>query len=343
MKVYHFSNWAPRRSGLYECTKDQIKYERKHGIDSQMIVSELEEPNESFIDDGWLRPIPWSAANDADLFVVHRGVPEKLLKHGKPEVLVIHGTVEFIMLEEVYSQAEKSGFNNHINLIKGSTKSVAVNQHDYDIYKLYDEFDNLSLIHDAIDVERFTIEGNKYPYNRHPQILFADSLRPNKYPAHAIWAMSEVVKRIPEARLTVVGLDLMSAVTWRNLILRSPKGHLAANIENIQLLTNDNASYMRGADILVNGNMSGIPSRVELEAMACGCQVVGFGDFTPWTCKPFDIKDMADKICKCWDKIKKRQAKARQEARAWVLENANMEKAVVEKYIPLYETVLRRA
>jgi glycosyltransferase involved in cell wall biosynthesis len=198
------------------------------------------------------------------------------------------------------------------------------------------------MIHDAIDVERFTIEGHQYPFNHHPQILFCDSLRPNKFPSHAIWTMTEVRKIIPEARLTVVGLDLLGILTWRNLILRSPNQHLAANIENIQLLTNDNPSFMRGADIVINGNMSGIPSRTELEAMACGCQVVSYGgEFTKFIAKPFDIKSIAEKIVECWEYIKQDPQKARQEARQWVVENANMEKQVKEKYIPLYEKVLR--
>src|ERR1035437_7456805 len=284
MKAVHFSNWAPRRSGLYECTKDQIKYERKHEIDSQMAITETEVPSKSLIDDKWLKPITWDQAKDADLFVIHRGLPAKLEDLKKPDIVIIHGTVEFLMLDEVYSHAEKTGFNSHINLINNCSNCVSVNQHDYDIYKLYDSSDKLTMIHDAIDVDRYTISGYQYPYAHSPQILFADSLRPNKYPAHVIWAMAEVVKTIPDARLTVVGVDIQSILTWRHLILRSPRGHLAENIENIQLLTSDNAAYMRGADILVNGNMTGIPSRVELEAMACGCQVVGYGDFTPWPC-----------------------------------------------------------
>ena len=341
MKVIHFSNWAPRRSGLYECCKDGIKYERKLGIDSQIAIYEKEKPESSLIDDEWLKPISWKECEDADLFVIHRGLPNELEKLKKPNIVVIHGTVEFLMLEELFSNAEKTPFNTHINLIKNCDAAVSVNSHDYDIYKLYDPKDKLTMIHDAIDVERFTIEGHQYPFNHHPQILFCDSLRPNKFPSHAIWTMAEVIKKIPGARLTVVGLDLLGILTWRNLILRSPNNHLAANIENIQLLTNDVPSYLRGADIVINGNMSGIPSRTELEAKACGCSVISYGgEFTKWICKPFDIKSMAEKIIECWEE-RKNNLNARQQERDWVIENANMEKQVKEKYIPLYEKVLR--
>lgn len=340
LRVIHFSNWAPKRSGLYECVKDQIKYERKQGIDAQLALFETKEP-EDLIDDDWLSPISWQECEDADLYVIHRGLPGELEKLNKPDIMVIHGTVEFLMLEEVYSQANKTPFNTHINLIKNCDKSVAVNQHDYDIYKLYDADNKLEMIHDAIDLERFTIDGYKHPYNNHPQILFCDSLRPNKYPSHAIWAMSEVVKKYPKARITVVGLDLLGILTWRNLILRSPQGHLANNIENIGLLSNDNPAYMRGADILINGNISGVPSRTELEAMASGCSVISYSDsFTKWKCNPFDIKDMGQKIIDCWEYIQKDPIKVRLENRQWVEQNANMEKQVKEKYIPMYKKLL---
>jgi glycosyltransferase involved in cell wall biosynthesis len=339
MKIIHFSNWAVNKSGLFMCAAEQVKYERKFGIDSQMTITENETPKEDWVFDNWLRPISWDACKDADLFVIHRGLPGNLRDLKKPNIMVIHGTVEFLMLEEIFSHAENTLINTHINLIKDCDMNVAVNPHDYAIYKLYDPSNKLVLIPDAIDCEKYTIEGNKYPYS-HPQILFCDSLRPNKYPSHIIWAMAEIVKKRPDVRLTVVGLDLLSILTWRNIILRSPKQHLAANIENIQLLSNDIPSYMRGASILVNGNMSGIYSRTELEGMACGCQVVGYGDFTKWTCKPFDTIDMANKILECLEYIDKDPIKARLEARQYILDNHNMEKTVKEKYIPLYEKVL---
>jgi glycosyltransferase involved in cell wall biosynthesis len=343
MKVAHFAMWGCRQSGLYECAKDQIKYERKHGIDAILACSDDENPNPKLIDDGWLSPVSWEEARGSDLYVIHRGLPSKLDDKANPKknIFVVHGTAEFLMLEEVASHAETTPFNTHINLIRDCDLSVAVNQHDFDIYKIYDNKNRLSLIHDAIDVERFTIEGYQHPYLMSPRILFCDSLRPNKHPAHAIWAMTEVIKKIPTARLSIVGLTLNSVLTWRNLILRSPNQHLLNCMECIQLMTSELRPYMRGADILVNGNMSGIASRVELEAMSCGCSVVSYsGEFSKWHPKPFDIKDIACKIVECWEEISKDPEGSRRAARDWVIQNANMERQVVEKYIPLYESLV---
>lgn len=341
MKIIHFSNWAINRSGLCNCTLEQVKYERKYGIDSQISISETEVPTDDMIYED-IKPLIWDECKDADIFHIHRGLPAKLYSLKKPTITTIHGTVEFLMLDELFTNAESTPFNTHINLIRDSNATVSVNQHDYDIYKLYDTGDKVIMIHDAIDVEKYTIEGYQHPFKHHPQILFCDSLRINKHPAHIIWAMTEIVKVIPDARLTIVGLDLASIITWRNLILRSPNRSLAKNIEMIQLMTTEIRPYMRGADILINGNMSGIPSRTELEAMACGCHVVGYSNsFTKYKCNPFDIKDMAKKVIKCWNDIKDNKEMKRQEARSWVMENANMEKQVEQRYIPLYEKILK--
>jgi hypothetical protein len=71
--------------------------------------------------------------------------------------------------------------------------------------------------------------------------------------------------------------------------------------------------------------------------MACGCQVVGYGDFTKWQAKPFDIKSIAEQVINCWEEIKDRKEEARKESRQWIIENANMEKQVKEKYINFYK------
>ena len=70
LKILHFSNHAPRKSGLYEAVKDIVKYERKFGFDSQMAIYERKIPDENWIDDGWLKPVSWDCAEKADIFNV---------------------------------------------------------------------------------------------------------------------------------------------------------------------------------------------------------------------------------------------------------------------------------
>ena len=83
MKVAHFSLWGCRQSGLYECTKDQIKYERKLGIDSVLGLFDVENPEEGLQDDGWLSPVSWEQCKDADVFVenLRPGVADGMRLH----------------------------------------------------------------------------------------------------------------------------------------------------------------------------------------------------------------------------------------------------------------------
>jgi len=342
IRILHFSNFAPNRSGLYACTRDQIKYERQMGIDSQMAVYENEEALN--LKDDWLTPVSWDWAKNADIFVVHRGLPPKVQKlfPNTKRIVVLHGTTEYLILEDIFSKAEQQNFNSHINFINRNDATTIVNQHDYDILKLYDYNDKLHLINDAVDMEKYNLKGYKYPYKNHPQILYCDSLRINKHPAHIIWAMEHIIQEIPNARLTVVGLDLEEVLTWRNILLRSKQGKLKSNCEVIQFKTDDVLPYMRGADILYNSNASGIFSRVQIEAMACGCQIISSNSkYTPFNFKTYDIKDIAKTTIDCWNSIKDNPEQARKEARKTALKYFSMKNKVKNEYIPLYLKVIK--
>jgi glycosyltransferase involved in cell wall biosynthesis len=343
MKILHFANYAPRKSGLYECTKDQIKFERKHGLDSQMALYEHENPDPNWNDDGWMKPVSWDWAKEADLFVIHRGLPREVedkfpkTKH----VVVIHGTADFLMLNEILTKANETSFNTHINLINNCDASVAVNSYDYEIYKLYDYNNKLSYIQDSIDFERFNLKGYKYPFIRQPQILFCDSLRINKNPSHIIWAMEKIHKAIPSARLTIVSLDLETILTWRNLLMRSRSGNLFHLCENVLMEMTEIRPFLRGADILWNGNISGIFSRVEMEAMACGCSVIGWDNkYNKFMPKSHTVEDIANSVIDCWNDRKDKIEEVRKENYKLAFKNFNMETQVKNKFIPLYEKVL---
>ena len=343
MKIVHWSNHAPRKSGLYEAVKDIVKYERKFGIDSQMAIYEHENPNENWIDDGWLKPVSWKETDDSILNVIHRGLPKEVENKfpDKKNIVVIHGTSDFLVLDEISSRADRTSFNTNVNLLNKCDASVAVNTYDYEIYKLYDYHNKLTYIQDSIDFERFNLEGYKYPFMYHPQIIFCDSLRINKNPSHIIWAMKKIYEAIPTARLTVVSLDLETILTWRNIILRSAKGLLKGLCENVLMEMTEIRPFLRGADILFNGNISGIFSRVEMEAQACGCEVIGWDNkYTNWMPKTHNIEDVANCVIDCWNSIKDRREEARKERYDFAFKNFNVEEQVKEKFIPLYNQVL---
>jgi len=267
MKIAHLSLWAPRASGLYEATKDLIKYERKLGLESEFVESDVKDPDPKQFTDEWLTAKPWSWAQDADILVVHRSLPNELANK-KPKIVVMHGPIEIMMMFE--HSSEKDNFNFNINLIWDYDVCVAITPQDYEIAQHYDEKGHLRYIEDAIDLERYSLDGWSWEYKYHPAIISADTIRLNKIPLHIILAMENVRKKIPDARLNFFSIPLIDVTTWRNVFVRSKLRHNQNNCELIQLMTGDIRPFIRGADISFNNNLHGIHSRGSvMEAMAC--------------------------------------------------------------------------
>ena len=349
MYVVHFANFAPRRSGMYESTKDQIKYERREGIESDFI-----DPHEHWkdgtrggvemVDDGWLRPVPHEKAKEADVWVMHSMLPDSLrgLFDQKVTVAILHGPSEHMLLKEWTTERREQAFNLHINIAWRYDATVCINQHEYDIMALYDEKNRIHYIPNSIDLERYEAQKWGWPYQHRPAILSCDVTRLEKLPAHIIWAMPKIAEQIPDARLNVYGLTLEPVGTWRNIFCRSKGRRLESLCENIQLQNNCLTPYMRGGDIGFNNNMSGILSRVGMEMMALGVPVVSYGgDYTPYQAKIWDLDSIAEQVVRCWRDMTAEGNTVREDTKAYARENFDRGKEV-KKYIKLYKDLIEK-
>lgn len=343
MKICHFANWAPRQSGLFENTKDQIKYERRAGLQSEFVVSHNENPSDRIIDD-WLKPISWNESKDADVWVMHSCIPEKLKELSKDKITVawLHGPTEHMLLQEWASKREDTKFNLHINVVWKYDATVALNQQCYEIMKLYDEYGKLHYIPNSIDLENYPTDGYAWPYHHHPAIIACDTPRIEKLPSHIIWAMPRITKLIPDARLNLFSLSLEPIGMWRNIFCRAKRRSLESACENIQLENTDLRPFMRGADIHFSEIISPVISRVVMESMALGLPVVGrpiLQNGKQYTKYPIDIyglESIAKQVSKCWKDIGKDKDKVRKESIKFAQENFN--RAIeVKKHIELYE------
>lgn len=340
MKVAHFTLWAPHRSGLFEFVKEQVKYEKRAGIDSLCIHCDIENPDPNRFREGDLVASPWSAAYDADIWVMHRSIPAKMIKllAKKKSVAILHGTSEIMIQHEVESQGKNDKFNMHIDFINTFTKTVAITKYDYDIMKQYDNGrGRVVYINDAIDTEYYTIEGRDWDYRYHPAIISCTNVRVNKHPAPIIWAMPEIIKQIPTARLNIFGLPLSNtSKTWENLILKSSV--IGISVENVHHQMYDFRPWMRGADISFNGNYNGIFSRADMEAMACGCSIVAFTpEHTPYATYRH-TESVTKAVVRAWEDLQNDPEGQILKNRAYAEENFSMEKATKE-YIKLYESL----
>lgn len=344
MHIIHWANWAPRKSGMYESTKDQIKYERKAGHKSDFCdPHDAWKDGRAVLDDGWLSPVPHSVAEKADVWVLHSFIPQGLRdKYFKEKVTVavLHGPTEHMLLKEWTTNRQQTSFNLHISILWQYDATVVLNKHEFDVMALYDEHNRLYYIPNSIDLERYRNPEYAWEYQNRPAIGSFDVPRLEKIPAHIIWAMPAIVEKIPEARLNVFSLQLEPIGMWRNMYCRSKGRTLEHLCENIQFENNNLRPFMRGMDIGFNNNFSGIASRVTMEMQAMGKPVISFGgEYTPYVAKIFSLNSIAEQVVRCWQDIQKDPEGVAKRTSAYATQHYDREKHVAS-YIRLYEKLL---
>lgn len=347
MHIVHFANWAPRKSGMFESTKEQIKYERKEGLKSDFVDAYNENPKDK--KDGFLTPISWQQATKADITVLHSLIPEKIKSTmmKKVSVAVLHGPSEHMLLKEWTTDRREAAFDLHIKILWTYDATVVLNQHEYDIMKLYDEKNRLHYIPNSIDLENYTQDGLKWEYEHHPAIGSFDVNRLEKLPAHAIWAMPRVEKKIPDARLNLFCLGLEQMTMWRNIFCKAKKRKLEHLCESIQLEIKNLKPFMRGVDIGFNNNISGILSRVSMELMAFGIPIVSYGGnqagipYTKYVAQIWDLDSIADQITRCWQDLSREGSTLKKKTMDYAKRYFDRGKEI-KKYVKLYRQLMEK-
>jgi len=209
---------------MYESVKDQIKYERREGLQSELV-----DPNENGrkgkkgMDDGWLSPIPWKQAEDADVWVCHAKIPVELQNKyfdKKVTVCVLHGPSEHMLLTEWMTERKTEAFHLHIKILWSYDATVVLNQHEKDIMELFDEYGRLHYIPNSIDLERYQDKNiPAWEYQHHPAICSFDVPRLEKLPANLIWAAPKIIDKVPSARLNIFSLEVESFTNMEKYIL----------------------------------------------------------------------------------------------------------------------------
>lgn len=342
LKVAHFCQFAPNVSGMYIGLVDQIKFERLNGVQSELIDPDNEFPPLWMVD-GWLRPKPWKwAINDADVWVLHRKIPDKLnkMRQNYGTVFVMHGSAHVMLIHEQSTIGASASFNGDISNLWDFDRSIALDENDYEIMRLYDEHERLVFISDAIDLEDASLEGDRWSYTHRPAIITTDTVRVTKLPAELLWAMPKICERIPNARLNWFSFPRVEAPTYRNLLVRSKKQELSSLTETI-IMQGISSLYpfIRGADIGFINEIHGRPGRTVPEKLALGIPVVSYrGKYTKYHAVAWDMDSIADTIEKCWNDLQDQRDKIRMECRKYAEDHFDMAK-IAKQYIKVYEQV----
>jgi len=339
MKVAHFSLWAPHRSGLFEFVVDQMKYEKKAGLEPLFIHTGQRNPDPNRFKHEAITCSTWEEAKEAEVWVLHRSIPNELLHMvpKKKSIAVLHGTSEIMALHEIESNGVKDKFNMHIGFMDTFQKIVTITKSDTQIMQQYDNGrKKVVYINDAVDMEKYSLDGHSWNYLYRPAIITTSNVRINKNPAPLFWSMPDIIKRIPRARLNVFGINLASILTWKNIVLKS--GDIGIAVENFHGQFNDLRPFMRGADISFNSNYNGIFSRDSMESMAMGLSVVAYTpEHTPYACYRH-APSIVDAVEKAWNDLKEDPEKQMEKNREYAETHFNMEKAV-QQYIDLYNSI----
>ena len=274
MKVAHFAEFGPQRSGLYGTTRDMIMAEKMLGIDSVLIDSHvtkegkiISRPN---LKDGDLPIMPPAWATQADILVHHSIIHQELRHLGIPKILCMHGRPESTFLLE------------HRRVVRGIYGAQFEHAKDPS-YKAFITFWKEHLPHHStiiplkklfyvpapVDLARFTPEGISHDFQGAPALLVADMWRHDITPFGVLHAAAQYYTQYNhKAKVYAIGTipKKSSMVALRKVLQRN--GVYGGFLKKV---ANPEVCY-RGATIVLSPHR--IATRVIREALACGTPIV---------------------------------------------------------------------
>lgn len=138
----------------------------------------------------------------------------------------------------------------------------------------------VQVIPHGIDSSVFSPEPRERSPNGAPEVLFCGRLETRKGIGDLLRALPDVARRIPEARFVFVGADTRTAPggrSWREVIEEQARGTGIEDRVRVAgfLPREELPSYYRAANVVVAPSPFEAFGLVYLEALACGCPVVG--------------------------------------------------------------------
>jgi len=298
MKIISFAMYGPNRSGLYETTRDLALAMRRLGVDHR-IVSPIVSPGyngplggDKIADNFYTDPLVGQPLS-ADLYINHTIVPNPYNMDGTPIIMFGHSMPEALMRTELY-QFDKNNpapFSTVINLVRNKNVKAYVTMWKRHLpfleaicYKRKDI--NICLLPPGIDLKKYNYNGISFPLSGSPTVSLFDVWRENKDPFVPLMGYKLFWEKYPLARLHLFGaphrkLKEREFKIWASYISNY---NMEDGIGSINAMVPECEKFLRSADIVLSSVIT--HSRVQKEAMACGCQVVvpdccdNFGFFT---------------------------------------------------------------
>lgn len=278
MRVAHWSLFGPHVSGMYHTTKDLILAERELGIEAELLNIGSVTGGQK---DGDFTTAPHSFADVADVYVLHSRVEPPYYGDGTPTVFVQHGHPLYSWQCELYklepgNTAPWSTSLAYYNDTRNIHRYVTMWSDQLPYWRVLagpaaDE--RVRLIPRGLRLgDQFVPDGPREGLVGDPVVVIVESFRLIKDILAPLFAASEFHNRCPNARVYMFGVpddsDPMGA-TFRRMIGNSNLHRCIGDVHTVHRAID---RVLRDADLLVTSSRG--ESRVMLEALACGCDVV---------------------------------------------------------------------
>ena len=320
LKIAHWCNWAPRISGMYETTRELIAAENKiEGVLAGFVETpgmgasqqQVKRAAEGGRVDGLhleCRSQGWGwAMKYADIHIIHSTLVSNFGRL-KPKAFFISGTPESCLNNELEPGDKAESFSSAGGYIAKCEASFVTSERARRFWSQFDYGgDKVHQVNKGIDLEWWKRTSTKQTLNGEPSVLFGEIWRGMKHPFHLLYAVDQIYRENPDIRLNVWGCNQKRGF-WLKMINTLRFNDFLGRQGLRGIIDYPEHYYTRG-DVLVSPGLYGDVSRVQQEAMACGCPVIcwdtdQFKETHPYKyAKAFDMDDLAQKIMETYEEV----------------------------------------
>jgi len=243
----------------------------------------------------------------ADIHVIHSTLVSNVGQL-KPKAFFLSGTPEACLSNELEPGDKAESFSSAGGYIARCEASIVTSERARKFWSQFDYGgDKVHQVNKGIDLEWWKRTSTKQDLDGEPSVLYGELWRGIKHPLHLFYAMDQIHRENRDTRLNVWGCN-QKRDFWQKIIasLRFDEFLGKRGLRNI--VDYPEHYYTRG-DVLVSPGLYGDVSRVQQEAMACGCPTVcwdtdQFKETHPYKyAKAFNKDDLAQKIMETYEEV----------------------------------------
>ena len=320
LKIAHWCNWAPRVSGMYETVRELVIAENKiegvlagfcetpgMGASQQRIKQSTEggradKMHPQFRSQGW----GW-ALKFANIHVIHSTLTPSVGQL-KPRAFFIAGTPEACLGSELERGDKFKSFSSAGEYIAKTDATFVTSERARRFWSQFDYGgDKVHRVNKGIDLEWWKRTSTKQDLDGKPSVLYGEIWRGIKHPLHLLYAVEQIYRESSEIRLNVWGCN-QKLDFWRRII-NALRFDEFLGVRGLKGIVDYPEHYYSRGDLLVSPVLFGDVSRVQQEAMACGCPTICWNTDPYEATHPykyanaFDINDLAQKIIEVHEEV----------------------------------------